>query len=294
MLRTNRTLPALIVLGIVAFPRCGSFAEDSQERDSAPAAEDRLDFMKGLIAEFDLFAQRAPAGREAAGELLTGTAEPVLRYSNPVRNFFSDGATFLWLDQGRRPVAAGTISIRGAGAVWGEFCSFSQQPLRCVRGDEVVWTPSSASLVREPVPGVPDPAASSNLWPLQMRQLARRFTVTMAESDEKRHQTTELRLLPTPIYKWSDEEAGIEGAVFSFSETTDPEAFLILELVGTKGEANRGWRFSLARMTSHPLEFRIDERKVLTMKGYWANPRSPSDPYVQRRLGNYEPPIGQE
>lgn len=212
-------------------------------------------------------------------------SEPVLRYSNPIRNFFSDGATFLWLD-GKRPVAAGTISIRGAGDVWWEFSSFSDRPLRCVREGRAVWTPAAGNLVREPLADAP--ASSPKLRLLQMRQLARRFSVRMLESEAQRDETSTLRLLPNPVYDWSEE--GIEGALFSFSETTDPEAVLLIEFIERAPADKPAWRFSLARMTSRPLIFRFDDQEILSLKGYWANPRSPADAYRAGRLGKYEPP----
>ena len=68
-------------------------------------------------------------------------ARPVNR-NNPIRNFFSDGGLFLWLE-GKRPAAAVAVSIRGNGGVWVEMVTFSPSSLRCVRNDGAFWTPQS-------------------------------------------------------------------------------------------------------------------------------------------------------
>lgn len=185
-------------------------------------------------------------------------------------------------------MAAATISIRGAGDVWWEFSSLSDRPLRCVREGRAVWTPEAGNLVHEPLADAPDAASLPKLRLLQMRQLARRFSVRMLESEAQRDETSTLRLLPNPVYDWSEE--GIEGALFSFSETTDPEAFLLLEFIERAPVDKPAWRFSLARMTSRPMTFHFDDQEFLSLKGYWANPRSPADGYRAGRLGEYEPP----
>lgn len=276
MRSASQGLLVLVVLASFA-PRLLR-AEEAPESREQTARQERLEYLQRLFAEFEL--------TDEQDNPLSQTGDPVLRYSNPIRNFFSDGATFLWLD-GDRAVAAGTVSVRGTGHVWAEFSSFSERPLRCVRSGRAVWTPESGNLVREPLAGAAEPASSPKLRLLQMRQLARRFSVTMSESEQQRDEISTLRLLPNPVYVWADEQSGSEGAVFSFSETTDPEAFLILEPV--TDVAQPAWRYSLARMTSRPLVFQFDGREVLSLSGYWTNPRSPADAYAAQRLGNYEP-----
>jgi hypothetical protein len=280
-------LRTTVFLAIVAQPLSAGRGEEPDDKQTA-ARKQRLMHLERRLAEFQVFKLDQP------DQPLKTTQEPLLRYSNPVRNFFSDGATFLWLD-GKRPAAAAAVSIRGTGRVWREFTSLSSAPLRCLREGRAVWTPQSGNLVGEPLPDPPRPSSSPKLRLTQMRGLARRFSVVMQESEAKPDEIKTLRLLTQPIYRWSDEEAGVvDGAFFAFCETTDPEAFLMLELVRPEGEAEPAWRFTLARMTSHPLVYRFDERKIVSFKGYWANPRSRNDPYTAAFLGMYEPPTDTE
>lgn len=276
------SLRATVFLTILAQPFSAGRGEEPADAQDA-ARKERLKYIGRTLNEFQVFKLDQP------DQPLKTTQEPLLRWSNPVRNSFSDGATFVWLD-GRRPVATATVSIRDTGRVWREFTSLSSEPLRCLREGSAVWTPQSGNLVGQPLPDGPKPAASPNLRLTQMRGLARRFTVVMQESAAKPDETKRLRLLTQPIYRWSDEETGVvEGAFFAFCETTDPEASVMLELVRADGEAEPAWRFTLARMTSRPLVFRLDKREVLSLKGYWANPRARNDPYAEAFLGKYEP-----
>src|SRR5215469_14671514 len=96
----------------------------------------RGDFMKA-----DLGRYTATAGERT----LTPSEEPLLRYSNPVRNFFSDGGLFLWLDD-KRPMAAAIVSIRGSGNVFHELTSLTSQPLEVRRDGNLIWSPRTASL----------------------------------------------------------------------------------------------------------------------------------------------------
>lgn len=83
---------------------------------------------------------------------LATTDKPLLRWSNPVRNFFSDGAVFLWLDS-KRPVAVAVPSVRGNGGVAHEFSSLCGGPLECRRDGRVIWTPRQANLARQLLTG---------------------------------------------------------------------------------------------------------------------------------------------
>jgi hypothetical protein len=277
-------LPACVALGMLAGCSSLAWAQAAGQAQSPAAASpsaERADYMGDTFRQFEL----TVAGRPE--HVLSQTPEPILRYSNPVRNFFSDGCTYLWLG-GERPVAAGTISIRGKGAVHWEFSSLTSQPLRCNYLDAAVWTPQTGNLVEQQVADGPVPAANARLRLLQHRQVARRFAVMQHDLDNGLNKP--LRMLPQPVYRWADAEAGvIDGAMFAFCETTDPEALLMIEAVRSQGAAKASWRYTMARMTSRPLTFSHDEKVVKKLEGYWTNPRSPNDSYASQKLGMYPP-----
>ncbi len=242
----------------------------------------RLEFMAQKLDEFRLFREDKP------DEHFPRTKSPVLRYSNPVRNFFSDGATFLWLD-GKRPLAVGSISVRGNGQVFREFTSLSEKPLSCVYKNKVVWSPRASGLPRQTFDDAPEPSTSPRLRLTQMRRLAGRFTVTF--KSPKMRDFGDSRLLTQPLYRYAADADGlIDGAIFAFAESNDPESLLILEVIRKSSNAKPTWRYSLARMSSVPQVFRLDGREIWSVKGFWKNPRSRNDPYVEAWVGKYQSP----
>jgi hypothetical protein len=239
----------------------------------------RGEFMKAQLDRWTV------AVADGADSPLSLTEEPVLRYSNPVRNFFSDGGLFLWLD-GKQPLAAAVVSIRGKGQVFGEFTALSGRPLECRRDGKVVWSPPVGNVVGQSLADAPPPGATEKVRLRQMRDLARRFRAVKQASPE-----VELRLMPQPIYRFSAEpDKIIDGAIFAFVEATDPEFLLVIEGHSADAALPAGWQYSLARMTSPPLNIELDGRRVWSANGYWSHPRSASDPYAEMPLGDYLSP----
>lgn len=220
-------------------------------------------FFKEKAAELGLF--RGSKAKEPQPLL----REPVLRYSNSERVIGSlDGATFLWLE-GARPLAAVSFSVRRVGnAVYRECTSFSGMPLECRVGEAAEWSPEIGGLVEKRLPEGPAPAERKAQRLTQMRALARRFTARCYDS--RTGEPTDLRLLPQPLYRFEDEKAGVlDGALFAFVVSNDPELFLLLEAArdGERGAA--AWRFSLARMSSLPETVRLDDKEVWSVQNYY-------------------------
>ncbi|HZN36688.1 MAG TPA: hypothetical protein VFB80_22820 [Pirellulaceae bacterium] len=256
-------------------------AEDPVKPDEV--RQKRLELLLARVDEFQL----EVAGQEG-GQLKRG-AQPILRWSNPVRDFLNDGVIFLFLERSR-PRAIVTVWARSpeatlqSGELWREFVSLSAQPLACSRGGRVLWSPKTGGLVEQPVAGAPAPAGKPAQRLVQMREIARRFQAT----SYKMESPFELRLLTQPLYRYEDEAAGIlDGALFSFAEGNDPEVVLLLEAMAGAGGKEAAWRYSLARMTSYRVVVRLDGREVFSAVPYWKNPRGPSDPYFEASDGPF-------
>ncbi len=75
-----------------------------------------------------------------------------------------------------------------------------------------------------------------------MRQIMRKVSAKL-ETDE-----SELRLLPQPLYRYSDPNAGVtDGALFGYVMGTDPELFAIVE---ARDEVDGlEWQWAFARFT---------------------------------------------
>lgn len=82
----------------------------------------RLEIMKRAMAAYQV---RSADDRGMTYRLLT---EPILRFTNSVGNT-RDGAIFLWLDAGDRPVAAAQVSALRDGRWIQELSSLSTGPL---------------------------------------------------------------------------------------------------------------------------------------------------------------------
>jgi hypothetical protein len=175
--------------------------------------------------------------------------EPVLRFSNPVGGV-PDGIVVMWKDGGRPAVFAQVFQIKDGR--WLHECqSLAQGTFKMQSGDKVFWQPGEAAEAFRPLDGAPAPAATAGRRLVQMKAIAAEFTaaddfkISSTDQETTRH---ELRLLPTPIYRYEDKEADIaDGAVFAFVHGTDPEVFLVLECRTTNGKSN--WQYTLAPMT---------------------------------------------
>jgi hypothetical protein len=214
--------------------------------------------------------------------------EPVLRYSNAERDIGSlDGATFLWLD-GERPVAAVSLSVRRVNSgVFRELTSFSQTPLECRAGGTARWSPKTGGLLAKPLPEAPAPADKKPPRLTQMRTLARRFTAVCYHP--KTDAPTDLRLLPQPLYRFADEKAGVlDGGLFAFVVSNDPEMFLMLEAV-SDGDGKSHWRYSLARMSSLKETVRLDDKEIWSVPNYYQDRMEDrkTGPYAEAKVGTF-------
>jgi hypothetical protein len=257
-----------------------------QQTQLGPEAEalSELRFLKIQVAEFTLF---RPQNLTAPLPLLP---EAVLRYSNPLGGGQAGGgATFLWVER-TRPVAALSLSIRPAdNRVYVECASLGQGDLACVRGEMPFWTPKSGGLIPQSLNAAPSPAASAPLRLAQMRDIARRFSAaTYTQADVR----TELRLLTTPLYRFTDDTSGVlDGALFAFAVSNDPELFLLLEAIRARNNDAARWRYSLARMSSRRETVSLDDKETWSVGNFYREPPDDrtSGPYIEARLGAYKP-----
>lgn len=268
--RPHRWSLAPIIAGALLLGRAAAAGEppavDSQERAA------RLETMKRQAAAYMLTLQ------SAAPVALLLHDEPLLRFSNPVGGV-PDGIVVLWKD-GERPAVVAQVFQTKEG-LWVHECqSLASAGLTMRLGDTLMWKPQGPAGDFQPVPGAPRAADSAGRRLLQMKAIAERFSASddfkihAADRETTRH---ELRLLPTPVYRYQDEKAGIDdGAVFAFVHGTDPEVFLVLE---HDLEANGGgWRYALAPMTCWAVEATLDGRAAWSVPERLGKSR-PEDAY---------------
>ena len=84
----------------------------------------------------------------------------------------------------------------------------------------------------------------------------------------------------------------IDGGLFAFVVSNDPELFLMLEAVSdSDGKAH--WRFSLARMSSLRETVRLDDKEVWSVPNYYqdrAEDRK-TGPYAEAKVGTFVPSV---
>jgi hypothetical protein len=163
--------------------------------------------------------------------------------------------------------------------------------LNCRLGDETVWAPKTGGLLAQRFNEAPEPAESKTQRLVQMRNLARRFSVTWhhSQTDEK----TELRLLSAPLYRFQSEKHNIlDGALFAFVATDDPEMFLMIEAVHAPTKETF-WQYSLSRMSALKEVIRLDDQEIWSVPNYHKNPLDDKKTghYTEQKVGTFVPTV---
>jgi hypothetical protein len=184
--------------------------------------------------------------------------EPLLHWSNPARTG-EDGAVFVWLLDGRPEVIGSIFTYRYSDVIRRkhEYHSLASGPLTATYHGRRVWAPRKAGITFESVPGAPAVPPTSRARLSQMKGLARSFSARIEDSNGKKD---ELRLLTQPLFRYEPADKKSDGALFSFSLGTDPEAILILEadLDGSRP----AWNYAFARYHFVDLRATYDGREV--------------------------------
>ena len=208
---------------------------------------------------------------------LTLIDTPLLKYANPVRGVQQHGAIYLWTAEGRPAVIASFWSaierqqpdLRRLNFEWH---SLSESPLTADRNAERLWEAGEPGVEWRTLDDVRPPAGSPPLRLRQMRQIASSFSAGI-----ERKQESELRLMPQPLYRYSEQTVGAtDGALFAFVMGTDPEVFLLIEARSdTPGRAT--WYAACVRFTNYALVVQRDGRE------WWSYPMA----MAGERTGRY-------
>jgi hypothetical protein len=245
-------------------------AQDAVQTAGQQRAE-RLAEMKQQAAEYTLTLAGESSQRLALHE------EPVLRFDNAVSGV-PDGIAVMW-KEGKRPAVFAQVFQTKEGAWIHECQSLASAGFQMQRRDKSLWQPEKGAGDFRPLAGGP-PADQSPVKRLsQMRAIAEQFSATdefkIHFSDRETTKHT-LRLLPTPVYRYSDPSLEVaDAAVFAFVHGTDPEVFLVLEL--RTGERS-GWLVAFCPMTCWEVNVMRDGKVV------WSSPErlgksKPNEPY---------------
>lgn len=195
---------------------------------------------------------------EGAPKPLTLNAESLLKWQNTV-NKNVHGNVFIWTKGGRPEVVASIFQFYSPRVEFTtEFQSLSLSPLVLQQDGKTVWTPKEPGVVLVPFDDKVEPAANKQQRLRQMRQLAEQFTAELTGFNEE---TYRLRLMPQPLYRYeSTDPQVLDGAMFAFTYTTDPDVLLLVE--ARKADSGFRWMFGPARMHVGALKLSHGDREV--------------------------------
>jgi len=188
--------------------------------------------------------------------------EPLRFYTNPVRSNDQHGAIFLWTEEGR-PAVIGSIwsamnrqnqAIRFVTHEWHSL--LSDVDVSATREGQPLWTSGEAGITWSQLDVAPVPAQSRPARLIQMRSIARRYAPTIQTQEE-----SELRLVEQPLFRYAEGTAGaVDGAIFDFAMSNDPELLLLLEARDMDGK--RAWHIAFARLGNKGMTVKEGDRIV--------------------------------
>ncbi len=273
--RVRIVVLTIIVSFILDRPRAIRGADPAPVESEAEkqAAAERLDTMKSLAQACEL-SRNAPSQKPIVLE-----SKPLLRWSNPISGMI-DGSLWLWTQDGR-PVATVDIFAGNKSQSWNhQMQSLSTEPFECKLDGQLRWTPQKPGLELKPVPMAGAPAKTAAARLVQMRAIARDFSV---QDDFKttfrgtEFQTHQLRLLAQPLYRYGREDQPVnDGAVFAFVLATACEALLIVESHAADPEP--AWYYGLAGQTCYELRAEYQKQPVWSQP-CWDSAFDSNNPY---------------
>jgi len=213
-------------------------------------ADERMQFMKKALGRYTIQVgeQKEPAT----------VGDPCLRWTNPI-NGAPDGVVAVYAYKGGRPAALGQLFL---GTEWvNEFTIIAESDVTIKRSGRLFWKPLEYVCKFADLPHSPTPADKPVLRSAQMRAIAGDFSaISHFRGDEHN-----LRLLPQPIYRYSEKGKILDGALFVYVLGTDPDCGLLLEAY-QDGKDSR-YRYALAPITVFKLEVRYKDREVWSVEG---------------------------
>jgi hypothetical protein len=245
---------------ILLFAVIAQAKDDSASEQAARSRHERiLEIYTSDAGEYSIYRD---ASRKDRVEL---RREPVLVCSDPVRGG-GDGAVFVWTCRGRAEVIGTIFSFPSIGPrkLFHEFHSLSLSVLDVSRSGThaSTWTPLAPGIELAALPGAPRPARTGAQRLSQMRALARDFSASTRDNSEKH---LELRLLPQPLYRYESTDPDVlDGAVFAFVTSTDPEVLLVIEARKPAPADGPVWDYAICRLTDLGLMVRHNGKEVFT------------------------------
>ena len=238
----------LVFLCLVVLASVQCFAQEDESKSELTASEKLI---QESLTRYKLFGDKNP---EPLKPLI------VLSWNNPIAGSVQKCQTVLFIGDGQ-PKAAACIWMSSSNRLYHEFGPLCRGPLSGKLDGKEVWAFAAGSRVFKEIPEAEAPAPNRLRRLLQMKQLIRRFSATELRNRQGEAAKVELRLLAKPLYRYEKESRTVlDGALFCFADTTDPEAIVIIEAV--RDGDKRSWEYAFARRTTLPVEGHLDGETV--------------------------------
>jgi hypothetical protein len=210
-----------------------------------------MQFMKTALARFTVHVgeRKEPAT----------VGDPCLRWTNPLGTAV-DGVIAVYAHRGGRPDALGQFFRQGRTRWVNEFTIIPESEVTIKRSGRLFWKPAEYVCKFTDLPRSPRPAGKPALRLAQMRAIAADFSVT----DYFKGTKQDLRLLPQPLYRYSEKGKILDGALFVFVVATDPECCLLVEAY--QDEEGSRYRYAVAPMSIYQLEVRYKDALVWSLE----------------------------
>ena len=247
--------------------------------DETEDREKRLAELTRFMTEF-----RIQSGSDRQEELVL-VKEPALRYSDAIasQRFIEipDGALFVWTRNGR-PAAISSVHLGSSGRYWTEFLSLRAEPMVGSRKDGKLWSSGPSQVEFQAVPDAPLVKPTMTERAVQMKAFCQTFSASIADPEAGRQ---ELRVLPKPVYRYSQPEEGVlDGAIFVFARGTNPEMLLVFEARQTQ-VGNVAWMYAPARYTGRQAEMSCPGGRTWSHEAIHGQ-RDPTAPFFQISLAS--------
>lgn len=275
-----------MILGLAAVLLNLHTVSFSQENQRPQAVEVDADQVK---AESLLRARSIRVSRASDGSKVDLMKTPVLRYSDPTRKNDA-GSVWVWGKSGRPQLMVEIYhgDSDPENKIWVHAMSLTSTELLQAETDDGRWMPRTTSFELQEIPKVRPPSEKAVVRLRQMKAASR--SVSAHEFWDPNNTRYELRLLVTPVYRYSDPESGlVDGAVFVFAHGTNPEILMFVEARAKEGDAPK-WYRGFAPLGSAELVVAEEEQVI------WRKDRAPgivgrpTDPYWLFVLPESSPP----
>ena len=224
------------------------------------------------------------------GVALNRVPRSLLRWSKATEGS-AFGDTYIWTHQGCAEAIISIYAITSKRLINAEFQSLSDANFTLHRDGVKKWSPTEPGVKFRPIAGIRPPADSANARLVQMNSIARQFRADFSPHTAP-DDISRLRLLSKPLFRYeSENEEIIDGALYGFVDSTDPELLLVIEARST--DAGSSWVYSPARSRHDPLRLYYRDELVWDaprLAPPWGNIRNPSKPYFNLQLAGLLPP----